>query len=97
MKPWGTCHAVLSAREAIGGAPFGVLNADDFYGATAFEIAFRYLSNTDDPDTYCMVGYEVGKTVTDHGGVTRGICKEDSNGYLTKIVETNGIEKYGNE
>ena len=94
VKPWGTCHAVLSAREAIDGAPFVVLNADDFYGRSAFEIAFRHLSNIDDPDTYCMVGYEVGNTVTDHGGVTRGICQEDSNGYLTRIVETSGIEKY---
>ena len=93
-KPWGTCHAVLSAREAIGDAPFAVLNADDFYGSTAFQTIFNQLSNTDAPYSYCMVGYEVGNTVTDHGGVTRGICKADDKGYLTKIVETRGIEKY---
>ena len=93
-KPWGTCHAVLSAKEAIDGAPFAVLNADDFYGRTAFRTVFNWLSNNDDPYNYCMVGYEVGRTVTDHGGVTRSICKADFNGYLTKIVETTGIEKY---
>ncbi len=94
VKPWGTCHAVLSAREAIGGAPFAVLNADDFYGKTAFQTIFNQLSNTEDPYGYCMVGYEVSKTVTEHGGVTRGICKADDKGYLAKIVETTGIEKY---
>ena len=93
-KPWGTCHAVLAAKDAIDGAPFAVLNADDFYGRTAFRTVYNWLSNNDDPYGYCMVGYEVGKTVTDHGGVTRGICQADFNGYLTKIVETSGIEKY---
>ena len=94
VKPWGTCHAVLSAWEAIDGAPFVVLNADDFYGRTAFRTAFNWLSNNDEPYGYCMVGYEVGKTVSDYGGVTRGICQADDKGYLTKIVETSGIEKY---
>ena len=94
VKPWGTCHAVLSAWEAIDGAPFVVLNADDFYGRTAFRTAFNWLSNNDAPDGYCLVGYEVGKTVSDYGGVTRGICQADGKGYLTKIVETSGIEKY---
>ena len=94
VKPWGTCHAVLSAWEAIDGAPFVVLNADDFYGRTAFRTAFNWLSNNDEPYGYCMVGYEVGKTVSDYGGVTRGICQADGKGFLTKIVETSGIEKY---
>ena len=93
-KPWGTCHAVLSAREAINGAPFAVLNADDFYGRTAFRTVYNWLVANEDPKTYCMIGYEVGRTVTDHGGVTRGICRSDANGYLTEIVETGGIEKY---
>ena len=91
-KPWGTCHAVLSAREAIDGAPFAVLNADDFYGRSAFCTVYNWLTSNDDPDTYCMIGYEVGKTVTEHGSVTRGIC-QSHNGYLTDIVETTGIEK----
>ncbi len=93
-KPWGTCHAVLAAKNAINDAPFAVLNADDFYGRTAFQTVYSWLSNNEDPFGYCMVGYEVGNTVTEHGGVTRGICKADFNGYLTKIVETTGIEKH---
>ena len=93
-KPWGTCHAVLSAREAIDGAPFAVLNADDFYGRTAFTTVYNWLSNNEGDKDYCMVGYEVGNTVSESGGVTRGICRADSNGYLTQIVETGGIEKY---
>ena len=93
-KPWGTCHAVLSAKEAIDGAPFAVLNADDFYGRAAFRTVYDWLVSNDEPDTYCMIGYEVGKTVTDHGGVTRGVCRSDEKGYLTEIVETSGIEKY---
>ena len=93
-KPWGTCHAVLSAREAIDGAPFAVLNADDFYGRAAFRTVYEWLVSNDEPSTYCMIGYEVGKTVTDHGGVTRGVCRSDEEGYLTQIVETSGIEKY---
>ena len=93
-KPWGTCHAVLSAKEAIDGAPFAVLNADDFYGRAAFRTVYDWLVSNEDPNTYCMIGYEVGKTVTDHGGVTRGVCRSDKDGYLTQIVETSGIEKY---
>ena len=92
-KPWGTCHAVLSAREAIDGAPFVVLNADDFYGRTAFRTVYNWLTKNEEPNTYCMIGYEVGKTVTDNGGVTRGVCNS-RNGYLTAIMETSGIEKY---
>ena len=93
-KPWGTCHAVLSAKEAIDGAPFAVLNADDFYGRAAFRTVYEWLISNEEPNTYCMIGYEVGKTVTDHGGVTRGVCRSDKDGYLTQIVETSGIEKY---
>lgn len=94
VKPWGTSHAVLCAREAIGDDPFVVLNADDFYGRTAFQSAYNWLANNDDPKTYCMVGYEVGNTVTESGGVTRGICEFDRFGYLSKIVECSNIEKY---
>jgi len=93
-KPWGTTHAVLCAREAIGNNPFVVLNSDDFYGRTAFRLAYRWLINHDAPYSYCMVGYEVGNTVTESGGVTRGICEFNSYGYLSKIVECQGIEKY---
>ena len=93
-KPWGTTHAVLCAKEAIGRSPFVVLNADDFYGRTAFRAAFNWLKNNDKPMGYCMVGYEVGRTVTESGGVTRGVCEFDRYGYLSKIVECKNIEKY---
>ena len=95
-KPWGTTHAVLCAREAIGNNPFLVLNADDFYGRTAFSAAFNWLKNNDKDKSYCMVGYEVGRTVSDSGAVTRGVCEFDRFGYLSKIVECKKIEKYEN-
>ena len=94
VKPWGTSHAVLCAAEAIDGAPFAVLNADDFYGREAFKVVYKALVNNEEENRYFMVGYEVGKTVTDHGGVTRGVCRLDDKGYLAKIVETKEIEKY---
>ena len=94
-KPWGTTHAVLCARKEIGDNPFVVLNADDFYGRNAFCAAFNWLKNNEKPYAYCMVGYEVGNTVTESGGVTRGICEFDRFGYLSKIVECKGIEKHG--
>ncbi len=93
-KPWGTTHAVLCAKEAIGNNPFLVLNADDFYGRIAFRNAYLWLKNNSRPYSYCMVAYEVGRTVTESGGVTRGICEFDRYGYLSKIVECRGIEKY---
>lgn len=93
-KPWGTSHAVLCAADAIDGAPFAVINADDYYGTSAFKVIYDYLSATTDPYGYCMVGYELGKTVTDNGSVARGICVTDGNGYLTGITERTRIEKY---
>ena len=93
-KPWGTTHAVLCAKEVIGDNPFVVLNADDFYGRTAFRAAYNWLKNNDKPLSYCMVGYEVGRTVSDSGAVTRGVCEFDRFGYLSNIVECKKIEKY---
>ena len=95
-KPWGTSHAILCAKEAIDGAPFAVINADDYYGKDAFKVIYDYLSaaqNTDKLDC-CMVGYLLGNTVTDHGSVARGVCTADENGYLADIVERLRIEKY---
>ena len=93
-KPWGTCHAVLCARDVIGDAPFAVINADDYYGKSAFRVIYDYLTTNNDPYGYCMVGFELGKTVTDHGSVARGVCVTDGNGYLSKIDERTRIEKY---
>ena len=95
-KPWGTCHAVMCAAEAIDGAPFAVINADDYYGKSAFRIIFDHLIHACDTDRYdyCMVGYRLDKTVTDNGSVARGVCQADEAGYLTAIVERTRIEKY---
>lgn len=95
-KPWGTGHAVLCAKNEIGGAPFAVINADDYYGKSAYRTIFKALSGRVDGEkyNYCMVGYHLGNTVTDHGSVARGVCNVDENGYLTNIVERLKIEKY---
>ena len=93
-KPWGTCHAVLCGKEAIDGAPFAVINADDYYGKAAFKTIYEYLSKNEEPYGYCMVGFQLGKTVTDHGSVARGVCVTNSEGWLTKVDERTRIEKY---
>ena len=95
-KPWGTCHAVLCAKDAIDGAPFAVINADDYYGKSAFKVIYDYLCNAQDGEQYdyCMVGYQLGNTVTDHGSVARGVCVVNEEGYLTDIAERTRIEKY---
>lgn len=94
-KPWGTGHAVLCAREAIGDAPFAVINADDFYGKSAYKVLYQALANADAKSfDYCMVGYLLGNTVTDHGSVARGVCRMDDRGYLTRIDERTRIEVY---
>lgn len=95
VKPWGTSHAVLAAREVID-APFAVINADDYYGPEAFRVMYEYLSQH--PDTngtyeYAMVGYLLKNTVTENGHVARGICAVDAQGYLTAVTERTHIEK----
>ena len=97
LKPWGTTHAVLSARHLIHG-PFAVINADDYYGPEAFRILYDYLAHhTDRPDCfqYAMVGYRLGKTLSQNGGVTRGVCRVSEDGMLENIVEQQSIEKDG--
>ena len=76
VKPWGTGHAVLSARDVIDG-PFAVINADDYYGSHAFQIMYDFLSSGDDGDKYryAMVGYQVEKTLSESGSVARGVCE----------------------
>ena len=95
-KPWGTSHAVLCAKEVIGDAPFAVINSDDYYGKSAYKVIYDFLCQADDAEKYdyCMVGYELGKTVTDNGSVARGICETDEKGNLTVINERTKIEKY---
>ena len=94
VKPWGTSHAVLCAREEIGDAPFMVINSDDYYGQSAFKVMYEFLSNAADGAQYdyCMVGYQVGNTVTENGSVSRGVCTTDDRGHLTSVVERTRIE-----
>ena len=93
VKPFGTSHAVLCATEEIDGAPFAVINADDYYGKDAFQVIYNYLCTATGND-YCMVGYMLGNTVTDHGSVARGVCSVNENRKLTDVVERLRIEKY---
>ena len=97
-KPWGTSHAVLCAKEEIGDAPFAVLNSDDYYGKSAFKTIYNALSQAEDGEKYdyCMVGYYLKNTVSDHGSVARGVCELDAEGNLLSIVERLKIEKYEN-
>ena len=97
VKPWGTAHAVLAARHLVDG-PFAVVNADDCYGPEGFQALFRYLeSHPDRPGCYeyAMVGYRLGNTVTEHGYVSRGVCEEDGDHFLTRVTERTRIEKDG--
>lgn len=95
-KPWGTGHAILSCREALGDAPFAVINADDYYGKTAFKVIFDQLSSMEDDELYhyAMVGYDLNKTLTDYGHVARGVCSLDSEGMLKAITERTRIERH---
>ena len=96
VKPFGTSHAVLCAKDEIDGAPFAVLNSDDYYGKDAFKVIYDYLSKAEDGAVadYCMVGYLLGNTVTENGSVARGVCCVDEKGNLADIVERLRIEKY---
>jgi len=86
-KPWGTGHAVLSCRNAVRG-PFAVINADDFYGRDSYEQLVRFLgSASDSSGELALVGFDLKKTLTTHGTVSRGVCSVDGNGYLVRIEE----------
>lgn len=88
-KPWGTNHAVLSASDVVK-EPFAVINADDFYGRDAFEVACRSLSYAKSGH-YSLVGFRVGNTMSPNGSVARGVCGTDENGKLTTIAERKDI------
>ena len=98
-KPWGTAHAVLCAKDAIH-EPFAVINADDFYGRDAFEKANRFLTGQVSDKLYCIIGYELIKTLSENGTVSRGVCQVDKSDNLvsiaerTKIYEENGKITY---
>ena len=89
VKPWGTAHAVLCCKDLIDG-PFAVINADDYYGRHAFQMAYDFLTQNQDKDgvyQYMMVGYKLENTLTDNGHVARGVCVTDEDGYLKDIDE----------
>ena len=93
-KPWGTAHAVWVARNVIN-EPFGVINADDFYGRDAFMRLGGYLSAVSPGSTsnYCMIGFELKNTLSEHGHVNRGECVTDQRGFLTSVTERLKIQR----
>ena len=95
-KPWGTAHAVLCAKEAIR-EPFAVINADDFYGRDAFEKAYAFLTGPVSPRQHCIIGYELAKTLSENGTVSRGVCEVDTSGNLVSIAERTKIYQDGDK
>lgn len=97
VKPYGTAHAVLCAKDRIGDAPFAVINSDDYYGVSAFRTIYQALCQAHDGTHYdfYMVGYYLCNTLSENGGVSRGICQTDDNGFLTELFECVGIERNG--
>ena len=96
VKPWGTAHAILTAEQAIGNAPFAVINADDYYGPQGFKLVYDYLSSHTDSDRYAwsMVGFLLGNTVSANGSVSRGVCVTDEHSSLVSVTERTCIEPY---
>ena len=89
-KPWGTAHAVLCTKGKVND-PFAVINADDFYGQDAFRKAHQFLVKECEPRLYSIIGYELVKTLSEHGSVSRGVCKVDEEGFLVAINERTNI------
>lgn len=89
QKPWGTAHALLCCKDVIKG-PFAAINADDYYGKNAYKLLYDRLCKAEDKDgqyDYCMVGFLLDNTLTDHGHVARGVCETDAEGRLVNVVE----------
>lgn len=98
-KPWGTAHAVMSCRKAVS-TPFAVINADDFYGASTFRLLCGYLTGLQDTSNsyeYCMTGFKLENTLTEHGCVARGLCKVSADGYLMEIRERTKIKLFNDK
>ena len=95
VKPWGTSHAILSAKKYVN-EPFTVINADDFYGFDPYKKMKEFFDNNNDQNKYAMIGYKTINTMSLNGSVKRGVCTEDDEGYLTKLVESS-IEKVENK
>ena len=97
-KPWGTNHAVLMAKDVIH-EPFCVINCDDFYNRDCFKVIGKFLADLPEgsKNTYAMVGFRVGNTLSENGTVARGICSKDANEHLTTVVERTEIERHGDD
>lgn len=93
-KPWGTGHAILAARHVIN-EPFCVINADDFYGLDSFQKMVSFLTEEVTGSNYSMIGYEIAKTLSDFGSVSRGVCKVSQDGYLEEIIERTKVLREG--
>ena len=93
VKPWGTAHAILSAKNLIN-EPFAIINSDDFYGRDAYNTISNFLKEEKEENTYAVVGYHVINTLTENGAVKRGVCKVDGN-KLEKLVESSVIKENG--
>ena len=93
VKPWGTAHALWAARNIVN-EPLAVINADDFYGSSAYALLASHLRNAKDSE-YCMVGYVLENTLTENGTVSRGVCEVGDDGYLTDVVERTAIRRVG--
>ena len=96
VKPWGTGHAVLCARDQVGG-PFAAINADDFYGRGAFKAVGSHIMSLPAPgdvDEYSMAGYRLANTLSEHGHVSRGVCEVSDDGFLERIVERTKIRRF---
>ena len=96
VKPWGTAHAILCCKDAVDG-PFAVINADDYYGKSAFKSIYDQLVEYSDNEKYqyTMVGYKLYNTLTENGHVARGVCTTDESSHLVDIHERTRIEKHG--
>ena len=92
-KPWGTAHAVLSAKQEVAGRPFLVINADDFYGRSSYQKLYEFLMHEALGGRHAMMGYRLENTLTENGHVARGVCRTDPEGYLVEVVERTQIEQ----
>jgi NDP-sugar pyrophosphorylase family protein len=93
-KPWGTAHAILAGRTVVK-EPFCVINADDFYGYDAYKKMVDFLTDEATDSNFSIIGYQIGKTLSDFGAVSRGVCKVDEAGNLSEIVERTKVYKDG--
>jgi len=93
-KPWGTAHALLACRGELDG-PFGVINADDFYGRSGFVALAHFLSARGGGREGCLIGYRLDRTLSAGGPVSRGVCRVDRSGYLVEVVERNRVMRRG--